>query len=83
MSQFTEVSKSLLYHEIDGLPPKKMSIVLDFIRFMKMKETIDSDQIYFLTKEWQNKEKLVEKDKKKKSFIGDGTAQGLIKVLKK
>jgi IS5 family transposase len=83
MRQFTEVNRSILYREIDSLSQKKLGIVLDFIRFMKMKEKIDSDQLYFLTKEWQKKEKLVDVDKKKHSIVGDGTAQGLIRALKK
>jgi len=83
MGQASENKRSALYREIESLPVKKLEEVLSFVRFMKLQESLDPDQLYFLTKEWQKMEKTVNEDKRKGDLIGDGTPQGLIAMLKR
>jgi len=83
MRQTIESKKNVLYREIDGLPQNKLGEVLNFIRFMKVRDSFDIEQMYFLSKEWQRKERQAERDKKKGLIIGDGSAESLINALKK
>ena len=75
--------KEELLSEIKGLPAAKIKEVLDFVCFIKAKETIDPAQSYFWTKKWQKIEREVDKDKKTGNVIGDGTIEGLLDELSK
>ncbi len=71
-----------LVKEIKELPSNKIKEVLDFICFIKAKESIDPAQAYFWTKKWQKMEKGADRDKKRGKVIGNGTASNLLKTLK-
>ena len=77
------IYKNELYKEIETLSTENIKEVINFIKYTKIKNSIDPDQYYFLTKEWRKKEMRVEKDKKQNLTIGDGTPKGLIEALKK
>lgn len=72
-----------LLREIEDLSFGKIKEILDYVYFIKAKDVIDPSQSYFWTKNWQEMEKDVDRDKKAGSIIGDGTARDLIKKLKK
>ena len=69
--------------EIEEMPEEKFQEVLNFICFLKVKDVIEPEQMYFWTKEWQDMEKEAELDKEKGNIIGDGTIKDLLKTLKK
>jgi len=69
--------------EIEEMPEEKFQEVLNFICFLKVKDVIEPEQMYFWTKEWQDMEKEAELDKEKGNIIGDGTIKDLLKKLKK
>ena len=71
-----------LIKQIKGLPPGQAKEVYDFVRFLKTKEIIDPDQMYFWTRKWQANEKAAERDKKEGMIIGNGTPRDLIARLK-
>lgn len=73
--------KEELLSEIKGLPAAKIKEVLDFVCFIKAKETIDPTQSYFWTARWQAMEKEVDEDKKAGNVIGDGTVGSLLEEL--
>jgi len=75
--------KRELLKEVEELPFEKMKEVLDFVCFIKAKESIDPTQSYFWTKNWQGMEKEVDMDKKKGNIIGNGSAKDLLRKLKK
>lgn len=75
--------KKELFREIENLSFGKVKEILDYVHFIKAKDVIDPSQSYFWTKNWQEMEKDVERDKKAWNIIGDGTAKDLIKKLKK
>ena len=70
-----------LASEIKSLPPGSMREVLDFVRFLHLRRSIDPGQAYFWSRKWQAKERGAERDKKRGRVIGDGTVQGLAKAL--
>lgn len=74
--------KEDLLNEIKGLPAAKVKEVLDFVCFIKAKESIDPRQSYFWTKRWQEMERDADNDKKAGRIIGDGTVVNLLKDLK-
>ncbi len=82
MSISTAGYKEELLHEIKGLPTEKIKEVLDFVCFIKAKESIDTTQSYFWTKKWQAMEQEADDDKKAGRIIGDGTVVNLLKELK-
>lgn len=65
------------------MPDEKIQELLDFICFLKVKDFIDPEQMYFWTKQWQDMEKEAEVDKEKGNIIGDGTVKDLLEKLKK
>ena len=69
--------------EIEEMPEEKFQEVLNFICFLKVKDVIEPEQMYFWTKEWQDMEKEAELDMEKGNIIGDGTITDLLKKLKK
>ena len=75
--------KEELLSEIKGLPAAKIKEVLDFVCFIKAKETIDPAQSYFWTKKSQKREREVEKDKKTGKVIGDGSVEDLLEEFSK
>jgi hypothetical protein len=75
--------KRELIKEVEGLPSVKMKEILDFVYFLKAKDTIDPTQMYFWTKQWQDMEKEADSDKKKGNVIGDGSLKNLLEKLKK
>ena len=81
MGAVTQYKEELL-REIERLPSKKIKEVLDFVCFIKAKETIDPTQTYFWTKKWQDMEREADMDKKSGNVIGDGTAEDLLQKLK-
>ena len=81
MGAVTQYKEELL-REIERLPSKKIKEVLDFVCFIKAKETIDPTQTYFWTKKWQDMEREADMDKKTGNIIGDGTAEDLLQKLK-
>lgn len=74
--------KEELIREIKWLPSAKIKEVLDFVCFLKAKESIDTAQSYFWTKKWQAMEHEADDDKKVGRIIGDGTVVNLLKELK-
>lgn len=74
--------KEDLLNELNGLPADKVKQVLDFVCFIKAKESIDLGQSYFWTKRWQEMERDADDDKKAGRIIGDGTVANLLKELK-
>jgi len=72
-----------LLEEIKGLPAEKIKEVLDFACFIKAKEAIDPSQAYFWSRKWQGMEREADEDKEAGRIIGDGTAEGLVKELKR
>ncbi len=81
MGAVTQYKEELL-REIERLPSRKIKEVLDFVCFIKAKETIDPTQTYFWTKKWQDMEREADMDKKSGNVIGDGTAEDLLQKLK-
>jgi len=81
METLSKYKKEIL-QEIHGLPPGKLKEVLDFVCFIKARETIDPAQSYFWTQKWQAMEQDVEKDKKAGRIIGDGSVKDLLHELK-
>lgn len=73
--------KEELLSEIKGLPAAKIKEILDFVCFIKAKETIDPAQSYFWSKKWQKMEREVAEDKKVGNVSGDGTVEGLLEEL--
>lgn len=69
--------------EIEKMPEEKFQEVLNFICFLKVKDVIEPEQMYFWTKRWQDMEKEADLDKEKGNTIGDGTITELLKKLKK
>ena len=67
--------------EIKSLPPVCMREVLDFVRFLHLRRSIDPGQAYFWTRKWQAKERTIERDKRRGRVIGDGTVRGLAGAL--
>lgn len=76
-----EMTKEIVA-ELKSIPTNKLKNLLDYIRFLKIMDSIDPTQLYFWTKRWQKMEREIEKDKKAKRTIGDGTTKGLLKNLK-
>ena len=70
-----------LTSEMKTLPPGYMREVLDFVRFLRLRCSIDPAQACFWTRRWQAKERAVEQDKKRGRTIGDGTMRELTKTL--
>lgn len=70
-----------LTSEMKTLPPGCIREVLDFVRFLRLRRSIDPSQAYFWTRRWQAKEKAVERNKKSSRVVGDGTMRGLAKTL--
>ncbi len=70
-----------LASEIKSLPTGSMREVLDFVRFVRLRRSIDSGQVYFWSRKWQAKERGAERDKRRGRVIGDGTVRGLAKAL--
>lgn len=68
--------------ELKRLPERKLHEVLDFILFVKTKDTLDISQSYFWTKKWQSMEMEAERDKKSGRVIGNGSLDNLLKKLK-
>ncbi|MBI4679579.1 MAG: hypothetical protein HY748_18555 [Elusimicrobia bacterium] len=64
-----------------SLPLAYLREVLDFVRFLRLRRSIDPDQAYFWTRKWQSKERAVERDKRHGRIIGDGTVRGLARAL--
>jgi hypothetical protein len=81
MGTFAENREDLL-KEIEGLPSDKIKEVLDFVCFIKARESIDPMQAYFWTKKWQDMEKEADTDKKSGRVIGDGSVDDLLEKLK-
>lgn len=75
--------KKEILKEIEKMPDEKIQDLLDYICFLKVKDVIDPEQMYFWTKQWQDMEKEAELDKEKGNIIGDGTIKDLLKKLKK
>ncbi len=81
MGTLTEYREDLL-KELEGLPSDKIKEVLDFVCFIKARESIDPSQAYFWTNKWQDMEQEADKDKKLGCVIGDGTVDDLLQKLK-
>lgn len=75
--------KKEILKEIEEMPEEKIQELLNFIHFLKVKDVIDPEQMYFWTKQWQDMEKEAELDKEKGNIIGNGTIKDLLKKLKK
>ena len=73
--------QALVLSEVKRLPPVELRETLDFIRFLRLRHSIEPDQAYFWTKKWQKMELRTEQDKKKGRVIGDGSMKGLTKSL--
>jgi len=73
--------KNELLQEIEGMPSRKIKEILDFVCFIKARESIDPSQSYFWTQKWQELERNADKDKLAKKAIGDGTLSGLLNEL--
>ncbi len=75
--------KDELLSEIEGLSVEKLKQVIDFVCFLKAKDTIDPSQSYFWTEKWQNMENEADIDKKAGKILGDGTLKNLLDELNK
>lgn len=75
--------KEEIIKEMDGLPSDKIKEVLDFVYFLKAKDSIDPSQMYFWTKKWQEMEKQADNDREEGNIIGSGTVKDLLAKLKK
>jgi len=80
-TSITQYKKELL-RELKELPAEKIKEVLDFVFFIKAKDAIDSTQMYFWTKKWQDMEKEADTDKETGNIIGNGTVKDLLTKLK-
>ncbi|MBN1664691.1 MAG: hypothetical protein JW943_13920 [Deltaproteobacteria bacterium] len=74
--------KQEILQGISDLPSNKLKEILNFVHFIKAKESIDPTQAYFWTKKWQEKESEADKDKTAGRVVGDGSAKDLIRALK-
>lgn len=72
-----------LLKEIKSISSEKIREILDFVYFIKTRETIDPAQMYFRTRQWQSLEKATDTHKEKGNIIGDGSVKDLLKSLKK
>lgn len=54
----------------------------DFILFLKTRALIDPAQAYFWTERWQSMERKIERHKKRKQIIGDGSVASLLNNLR-
>jgi len=70
-----------LMSEMKQLPNRALQETLDFMRFLRLRGSIEPDQTYFWTKKWQAMEKAAERDKKRGRVTGDGSVNGLLKAL--
>ena len=75
--------QAMVVSEVKQLPPNELRETLDFVRFLRLRHSIEPDQAYFWTKKWQAMERAVEKDKKSGRILGDGSMKGLAKALGK
>jgi len=75
--------QAMVLSEIKRLPPNELRETLDFVRFLRLRHSIEPDQAYFWTKKWQLLERATEKDKKRGRVLGDGSMKGLAKALGK
>jgi hypothetical protein len=78
-----EQERKELLKEIKSISSEKIREILDFIYFIKTRESIDPAQMYFRTRQWQSMEKTADINKEKGNIIGDGTVKDLLKSLKK
>lgn len=79
----TMTLQAMVVSEVKQLPPNELRETLDFVRFLRLRHSIEPDQAYFWTKKWQAMERAVEKDKKSGRILGDGSMKGLAKALGK
>ncbi|NNN05472.1 MAG: hypothetical protein HKL90_06195 [Elusimicrobia bacterium] len=70
-----------LASEMKTLPPENVREVLNFVRFLRLRRSIDTAQAYFWTRHWQANEKAVEQDKRRGRVRGNGTMRDMVKVL--
>ncbi|MDD2717416.1 MAG: hypothetical protein PHW04_16115 [Candidatus Wallbacteria bacterium] len=82
MKTASNIRKELI-RQMESLPSEKIREILDFVLFIKSRDLIDTDQLYFWSERWQKMEQAVEKEKDSGRIIGDGSAAGLISRLKK
>ena len=75
--------QAMVVSEVKRLPPNELRETLDFVRFLRLRHSIEPDQTYFWTKKWQALEMAVEKDKRRGRVLGDGSMKGLAKTLSK
>ena len=74
--------KQEILQEIHGMPSGKLKEVLNFVYFIKAKESIDPTQSYFWTKKWQKGEEEADKDKKAGQIVGNGSVKDLVRELR-
>ena len=69
--------------EIRSLPAPRLRELRTYVSFLKIRESVDSTQLYFWTKRWQAWEREAAADKRAGRIVGDGTLKGLLKALKR
>jgi|GEM_PF-1347611 hypothetical protein len=87
MNAAEKLLKKDLLDKIEGLPPRDIKELYDYVVFLEMKDLIpqiDSDQLYFWTKKWQKMEKEASEDIKAGNVSGPyNSVKDLIKNLRK
>lgn len=82
LSKVNNKTFKMIVDELREFKVESLKQVLDFVYYMKAKETVDPSQIYFWTKKWQQWERQVEKDKKAGRIIGNGMVTDLLRKLR-
>ena len=77
----TKTSEELI-EEVEALSIPQQRVVLEFVHFLRVKDTINPHQAYFVTRQWQRWEREAARAKVKGKLVGDGTVRVLLKVLK-
>ncbi len=72
-----------LLREIKNMPSEKLKEILDYVYFIKARDSIDPEQLYFWTRRWQAMEREADADKTRGRIVGTGKVKDLIKFLKK
>ena len=54
----------------------------DFALFLRTRSRIDPTQSYFWSRQWQAKERRIQRDKRLGRLLGDGTVASLLRTLK-
>lgn len=78
-----ESLEKALIEEVRSLAPTQLRELRVYVSFLKARDMLDPEQLYFWTRQWQAWEREAEADKRAGRLVGDGTLKGLLAALKR